>query len=464
VSGREAVIFFKRVEHFFILPSSRCVYLEHCLERWPSLDQTAKDRIRQKQAQYEPKIIFNERGCIIPGIDDNQKAFFSLWDMRPINGLPRPQPTGSKVTTPTPTTTAHSPRSQSTGSKVTTPTPIPTATAHTQTAQKGASKEPVDMSKVEIPREYIEGARKKLQEMTLSKHILGTVLGNPPSETHTKSPSANSGGELTGTETIQVARAKAEEAFKQRRLRRAEEIGDQDESGKVKEPRVIEKSFEGMKEAIQQAATDKAAGRAAMFRNIRGQTTPSKLEEGSQKSTPAHRQEEKIIIKMPVPDAYDLNGFRLVEEKEVTRVIAKPRKKSTPTIFKDLIKSKMDRIVSQFSKGESDGSGKNDESEGQAQTAPGVNVSGSDEYAVKGGNNEMVPEGVVDESNGDVDEPFDYQDQVIRRFPDMWAYILQTQAEAIPPAEHRSKYWTEKKALAAQEELLEYWSQFDKAT
>ncbi|EHL01220.1 hypothetical protein M7I_2918 [Glarea lozoyensis 74030] len=457
------------------------------------------DRIRQKQEQYDPRISFNERGLIFPGIDDNRKSFFSLWDRPPKDDLRKLKATGLKIGPPIPTTTAHSSKSQPTGSEVTTPTPSLNTAAHSETAQKGVPMGPFDMTNP-IYREHVEAARHALQEMTLARKNISTYLDTPAFGTETGSTPEKLEGDLTSAEKLQRARAEATEAYKQRRLRRAEglskskpvaqgksefasdkgkEAGDTDKSGEVKEPKVAEKNVEGMKEAIQQAAIDKVAGRAAMLRNIRGQTTPTKSEEDSrtsnptqtgkqeedsQTSTPAQtgkqKEEQKIIIKVPVPDAYDINGFRLVEEKEVTRVIAKPRKKSTQTMFKDMNKSKVDKTVNLVSKGEGDGSGKE-----EAQTAPAVNESGGDEYAVKGGD-EAVPEGVVekDEDGSTEDEAFDYEDHIIRRFPDMWEYFLQTQREATPRIEHRSEHWTEKKAQAAQEELVEYWSQFDKAT
>jgi hypothetical protein len=256
---------------------------------------------------------------------------------------------------------------------------------------------------------------------------------------------------------------------------------------------ISEREIEEMKEAIQQAAVDRANGRDSMFRNTRGLTgrmTASVKVERSGKE----KEKERIIVKVPIAERYDKNGIHLSEEKEVLRVIAKPKKKATQTMFKNMIKTKMDKIVSQFTKEELDLSVTKSkfsedlasmDSEGVIEAVQTVardhhlfeatednnEPVDNDEYAVKSGKSDFDlknaachfnDKGSCLSKSSQYEEPIDYQQRAIHPFPEQSS--LNPAVRAIAPGGYRSEYWTEEKFEAAQDEVLEYWSQFDKFT
>jgi hypothetical protein len=138
-----------------------------------------------------------------------------------------------------------------------------------------------------------------------------------------------------------------------------------------------EDSFANMEQAIYQAAADKLKGRGSMLQNIRGLTDETRetgssevgyraLEASSFKSAnkveqiaavkaenqSKQKKKETIIMKAPVPGKYDENGRPLLKDKEVSRAIAKPKKKSPPSLLQNMLKTKMYRMIEQCPNGE----------------------------------------------------------------------------------------------------------------
>jgi hypothetical protein len=335
-----------------------------------------------------------------------------------------------------------------------------------------------------------------------------------------------------------------------------------------------DESFSKLEEAINQAAIDKLNGRESMLRNIRGPTDePIKtdvvevanrtLESGSAKAAGRlnqtksgkavdqmlatalkvenpnkHKKKENSFFKLPTAETYDQNGALLQEEKEVNKAIAKPRKKSPQSIFKNMMKTKMDKIVGQISQEELDMGLKTEaasDSEGTtAQTKEDWKISGPstqedidmqaklgarltpeavgkflyamkatqasgesnqvssmtgneaesfanscnqnelsyadlcDKYAVKGGVEEVSPEGVVDleespsDGSSNEQDQIDHQQRTSHPFPKQTLpHSAEQEAQVTLP---NRQAWTQKKIEACEDDLVMLWGQFDMPT
>ena len=225
------------------------------------------------------------------------------------------------------------------------------------------------------------------------------------------------------------------------------------------------------------------------------------------KTTPKPKENEKeesVSATVPSPHRYIRRGKRIREDEENPRPIAKPKKKLTQNVLKTMFKTKMDKIVSQFTKdtyGVDTPKTVMDKIVGQftkeeldmsvtkSPFAPGLGDLGlgietaetaapdshlfdlsdeevepgdNEDYSVKNGSDGVDLDGpVVDEVSAD-EEQIDYQLRQIHSFP------MCNTPDASPEVRFHHHFpgldWMDAKHEAAQDELVEYWSQFDKFT